>query len=68
MKNILLSIMAILCATSLMAQSNPAVKGRVVDATTGAAIEYADVIITDAENNTIAPTSPSTACATESLF
>ena len=57
MKKILLTFFSVLCATSLLAQSNPAVKGLVVDGTTGAAIEYADVIITDSENNTIASTS-----------
>ena len=57
MRKILLTLFSVLCATSLLAQSNPAVKGRVVDGTTGAAIEYADVIITDSENNTIASTS-----------
>ena len=54
MRSFTLTILAILCATTLFAQSSPAVKGRVVDAVTGKAIEYADVIITDAQNNTIA--------------
>lgn len=54
MRSFTLTILAILCATMLFAQSSPAVKGRVVDAVTGKAIEYADVIITDAQNNTIA--------------
>ena len=40
----------------LFAQSNPALKGRVIDATTGNAIEFADVVVTDAENNTVAST------------
>ena len=56
MKNFILTILALLCATTLFAQTSPAVKGRVLDATTGNAIDYADVIITDAENNTIAST------------
>ena len=32
----------------------PAVKGRVVDAATGKAIEYAHVAVTDEKNNTVA--------------
>ena len=32
----------------------PSLRGRVTDAATGAAIEYADVVVTDAENRTIA--------------
>ena len=31
-------------------------RGRVTDAATGAAIEYADVVVTDAENRTVAMT------------
>ena len=57
MQRFLLTIVTLLCATSLMAQTTPAVTGRVVDAATGAAIDYADVIITESENNTIASTS-----------
>ena len=34
----------------------PSLRGRVTDAATGAAIEYADVVVTDAENRTVAMT------------
>ena len=56
MKQITLTILSLLCATMLFAQSNPALKGRVIDATTGNAIEFADVVVTDTENNTVAST------------
>ena len=56
MRNFLLTIFSLMCATTLFAQTTPMVQGRVVDAATGAAIDFADVIITDAENNTIAST------------
>lgn len=56
MKQITLTLISLLCATMLFAQSNPALKGRVVDATTGNAIEFADVVVTDTQNNTIAST------------
>ncbi len=56
MRNFLLTIFSLMYATTLFAQTTPMVQGRVVDAATGAAIDFADVIITDAENNTIAST------------
>ena len=34
--------------------TSPAVKGRVVDAATGIAVEFANVVIVDADNHTIA--------------
>ncbi|MBQ1953587.1 MAG: carboxypeptidase-like regulatory domain-containing protein, partial [Alistipes sp.] len=57
MKKLLLLLFAVISAVSLSAQTAPSVKGRVVDATTGAAIDFADVVITDVENNNIASTS-----------
>lgn len=56
MRKILLLGVALLCAVSLFAQNNPSVKARVVDAATGNAIEFADVVVTDSENNTVAST------------
>ena len=56
MKQITLTLISLFCATMLFAQSNPALKGRVVDATTGNAIEFADVVVTDTQNNTVAST------------
>ena len=56
MKNILLTLVAILLATMTFAQNNVALSGRVVDAATGRAIDFADVVVTDAQNNTIAST------------
>ena len=56
MKQITLTLISLFCATILFAQSNSALKGRVVDATTGNAIEFADVVVTDAQNNTVAST------------
>ena len=57
MKKLLLLLFAVISTVSLSAQTAPSVKGRVVDATTGAAIDFADVVITDVENNNIASTS-----------
>ena len=57
MKRLLLLLFAVISTVSLSAQTAPSVKGRVVDATTGAAIDFADVVITDVENNNIASTS-----------
>ena len=57
MKRFIFTICALFYAVALFAQtSSPAVKARVVDASTRQAIEYADVVIADAENNTIAST------------
>ncbi len=57
MKKLLLLLVATLCSASLFAQGGPSLKGRVVDATTGEAIDFADVVVTDVENNNIASTS-----------
>lgn len=63
MKHFLLIILASACAAVAFAQTQQnasatraAVSGRVTDAATGAAIDFADVVITDDENNTIAST------------
>ena len=56
MRNILLTLVALLSATITFAQSNAALTGRVIDATTGRAIDFADVVVTDTENNTVAST------------
>ena len=57
MKRFIFTICALFYAVALFAQtSSPAVKARVVDASTRQAIEYADVVIADADNNTIAST------------
>ena len=56
MKNILMTLVAIIYATMTFAQNNVALSGRVVDAATGRAIDFADVVVTDAQNNTIAST------------
>lgn len=57
MKKLLLLVFAVLSTVALFAQTAPSVKGRVVDAATGGAIDFADVVVTDVENNTIASTS-----------
>ena len=56
MRHITLTLISLFCVTMLFAQSKPALQGRVVDATTGNAIEFADVVVTDTENNTVAST------------
>ena len=56
MRNILLTLVALLSATITFAQSNAALTGRVIEATTGRAIDFADVVVTDTENNTVAST------------
>lgn len=57
MKRFIFTICALFYAVALFAQtSSPAVKARVVDASTRQTIEYADVVIADADNNTIAST------------
>ena len=53
MKKLLLLLVATLCSASLFAQGGPSLKGRVVDATTGEAIDFADVVGTDVENNNL---------------
>ena len=51
----LLAFLLLVQVVSSAAQSRqPSLRGRVTDAATGAAIEYADVVVTDAENRTIA--------------
>lgn len=56
MKKLLLLVFAVLSTVALFAQTAPSVKGRVVDAATGGAIDFADVVVTDVDNNTIAST------------
>ena len=57
MKRLFLLICALFSVAAIFAQTtSPAVKARVVDAATHQAIEYADVVIADAENRTIAST------------
>ena len=54
MKSWTLFLWALLCATTVFAQSVPSVKGKVIDASTGQPIEYADVIVTGADQKVIA--------------
>ena len=56
MKNLILTLLATLLATLGLAQNTPSIKGKVIDSSTQKAIEFADVVITDQENNTIAST------------
>lgn len=56
MRHLTLTFISLFCATILFAQTKPALTGRVVDAATGNAIEFADVVVTDNENNTVAST------------
>lgn len=56
MRHLTLTFISLFCATILFAQTKPALAGRVVDAATGNAIEFADVVVTDNENNTVAST------------
>lgn len=55
-RHLTLTFISLLCATILFAQTKPALTGRVVDAATGNAIEFADVVVTDNDNNTVAST------------
>lgn len=48
--------MLVQVCTAAAQGSGPSLRGRVTDAATGAAIEYADVVVTDAENRTVAMT------------
>lgn len=57
MKNLASLIIAMLVCLSLSAQTRPTIKGRVVDSTTNKAIEFANVVVTDSDNKTIASTS-----------
>ena len=56
MRGLFLTIIATLTTLTLFAQSHPALQGKVVD-TSGNAIEYATVVVTDQSNNTIASAS-----------
>jgi len=56
MKKLTTFIIATICSLSLNAQSLPAIKARVVDGTSKQAIEFANVVVTDEENKTIAST------------
>lgn len=48
--------MLVQVCTAAAQGAGPSLRGRVTDAATGAAIEYADVVVTDAENRTVAMT------------
>lgn len=48
--------MLVQVCTAAAQGTGPSLRGRVTDAATGAAIEYADVVVTDAENRTVAMT------------
>lgn len=54
MKKLIFIVTAILTCLSVGAQTTPAVKGRVIDNATKEAIAFANVVITDDDNNTIA--------------
>ncbi len=54
MKRLVSLILAIASVTAVFAQNTAGVSGRVTDAATGAAIDFADVVITDDDNNTVA--------------
>lgn len=54
MKNLISLIIAMLLCLSLSAQELPTIKGRVVDSTTNKAVEFANVVVTDSDNKTIA--------------
>lgn len=54
MKRLIISILAVACASALFAQNTASVSGRVTDASTGDPIDFADVVITDYDNNTVA--------------
>ena len=56
MKNLILTLLATMLAIATFAQTSPSIKGKVIDASSQKAIEFADVVITDQENNTIAST------------
>lgn len=59
MKNLASLIIAMLFCLSLSAQTRPTIKGRVVDSATNKAIEFANVVVTDSDNKTIASTTVS---------
>ena len=56
MKSWTLFLFACVHALTVFAQVVPSAKGRVVDASTGQPVEYADVIVTDLHNKVIAST------------
>lgn len=56
MKHFIFTLFAIVAFAGTYAQTFPAVKGRVTDAATGKVVEFADVVITDNDNNTVAST------------
>ena len=55
MKRWISILIALMACVGVYAQT-PAVKGRVVDFATGKAVEFADVVITDNDNNTVVST------------
>ena len=54
MKSWTLFLWALLCATTVFARTVPSANGKVIDASTGQPIEYADVIVTGADQKVIA--------------
>lgn len=54
MKRLIILILAVACASALFAQNTASVSGRVTDASTGDPIDFANVVITDDDNNTVA--------------
>lgn len=56
MRRLIFTILTIVYTTMVLGQTNPSIKGRVVDAISGKAIEFADVVVTDDKNNTITST------------
>ena len=58
MKRFVLLVIFVIYSTSIFAQTEPALRGRVIDRE-GGIIEYANVVITNSENRTIASTTVS---------
>lgn len=58
MKRFILLVIFVIYSTSIFAQTEPALRGRVIDRE-GGIIEYANVVITNSENRTIASTTVS---------
>lgn len=56
MKKLLPTLLTTILMAVSFAQTAPSIRGKVIDATTKQAIEFADVVIADRDNNTIAST------------
>ena len=54
MKRLVFLIFAVACASAVFAQNTASVSGRVTDASTGDPIDFADVVVIDDDNNTVA--------------